>query len=135
MSGVEPYWNPRSLKEYFEAILREREKHFDDQIAAADRAVTKAEQALDRRLEAMNELRDALDTAQKTFVTRNELATLQEQVNRRFDEMLDPETGIYARVAGSSNQLRSWAIALLTAILLLLLGLIAHIASTGGKFL
>lgn len=53
--------------------------------------------------------------------------------------LMDPETGIYpsiqrtsAEITRSEQRLRSWALVLLTALLLNLVALIIHLTTTGG---
>ena len=113
----------------------ERQKHVSDQIASLQLATVKAEQSMDRRLDGMNEIREAMREADNLKATKTELGVLRDEMDRRFDEILDPKTGIYAQLGKNTSGLRNWAIALLTAVLLLILGLIAHVAATGGKFL
>ena len=72
-----------SLKAHFEAILAEIEKRnvqrFESQslataaaLAAADRAVTKAETSAEKRFEAVNEFRNTLGDQQRTLMPRSE---------------------------------------------------------------
>lgn len=44
-------------------------------------------------------------------------------VEQKVDKLLDPETGIYPKLEDVGNRLRTWAIAILTALLLTLVGL------------
>ena len=54
------------------------------------------------------------------------LATRVGQVERDVDHILDPELGVYPRITRATDALRTWALVLLTALLLNLLGLLAH---------
>lgn len=67
-------WTIVSLKEYIDL-------HF----TLVDKALTKAEQAMDKRLDRMNEIREQLDDQARTFITKNEvdlrLKSLQDKVD------------------------------------------------------
>lgn len=54
-------WTPATLYTHFVTVLIER-----------DKAVTAALAASDKRLDGMNEFRESLNDAQKTFITRGE---------------------------------------------------------------
>lgn len=68
--------DPISLKEYMEALLREREE-----------AVRTALASLDRRLDGMNEFRQTLSDQSRNFMLRDEaerrLKTLEDQATKR----------------------------------------------------
>lgn len=97
-----------SLREYIDVLMAEQknavsialvaqEKAVAAALAAADRAVTKAESATERRLESMNEFRQALSDAGRLQMPRSEA----EQVFKGFDEKLDTLT---ARVNARYDQ-------------------------------
>jgi len=123
------------LKAYIDALLEERHRNFESQLRAIEKRTDERGQALDRRLEQMNEIRSALRDSDERKATREELGAFRNEVNRRFDQLLDPASGIYARMNTSGTNLRTWAIALLTAVLLLVIGLVVHILSDGGSSL
>jgi len=49
-------------------------------------------------------------------------------LERKVDKMLDPETGIYPKLDDLAGSLRGWAIGLLTALVLNLVGVIVLLA-------
>ena len=73
-----------SLRDYFDGRLAEQDRRHEQQYLATQRAIDKAEQALGRRLDGMNEFREALkDQA-------NRMAT-QEQLDRVRDRVIEQE--------------------------------------------
>lgn len=73
-----------SLRDYFDGRLAEFDKRFEQQRAATERALDKAEQALGRRLDGMNEFRDALKDQAARMAT-------QEQLDRVRDRVVEQE--------------------------------------------
>ena len=79
-------WTFTTLKEYFDTrlvhICQKIEQHFD----LLDRAVCKSEQAMEKRLEGMNEFRQSLEDQNRTFMPRKELESIigdiQDKLNR-----------------------------------------------------
>ena len=62
----------KDLKEYTNTIVVAQERAIAVAMAAADKAVGKAEMAVEKRLEGMNEFRQQMADQQKTYITRNE---------------------------------------------------------------
>jgi hypothetical protein len=73
-----------SLKEYFEALLADRDlryqqrfdaqsKAIQDALTAAEKAVVKAEVATEKRFEGVNEFRQTLSDQAANFISRKEL--------------------------------------------------------------
>jgi hypothetical protein len=73
-----------SVRDYFERRLEDLDRRFVQQHEATQRALDKAEQALGRRLDGMNEFRDALKDQS------NRMAT-QEQLDRVRDRVIEQE--------------------------------------------
>src|SRR6266581_2871626 len=73
-----------TLRDYFERLLHERDKAWTAQLASAETALNKAESALSKRLEGMNEFRDTLKDQAGHFVTIDmldaKLATIQSRL-------------------------------------------------------
>ena len=65
-----------ALKEHFETRLDALQRHTESQLLSIDRATCLALQAMDKRLEGMNEFRAALSDTTARLVTREELAAL-----------------------------------------------------------
>ena len=73
-----------SLRDYFDGRLAELEKRIEQHRNATDRALDKAEQALGRRLDGMNEFRDTLRDQAGRMAT-------QEQLDRVRDRVIEQE--------------------------------------------
>jgi hypothetical protein len=69
-----------SLRDYFDGRLLELDKRFDQQHVSTQRALDKAEQALSRRLDGMNEFRDALKDQSNQMATREQLDRIRDRV-------------------------------------------------------
>lgn len=69
-----------SLKEYFLKLLEVRDREQEKQRAADQNAMEFARDAMDKRLEGMNEFRDTLRDQASRFVTREQLESLKEEV-------------------------------------------------------
>lgn len=93
-----PKWTLGSLKAHYDAILRERDRRYEQRfadaetatraaLAAAEKAVTKAEASADKRFEGVNEFRQALSDQTATFITRTEALALTERNAERVQEL------------------------------------------------
>jgi hypothetical protein len=71
-----------SLKEHFKVVLKERDKRMEQKFDSMEKAVTKAEVAHEKRLEAMNEFRGQLSDQTKTFVPRTEFDIVAKKVEK-----------------------------------------------------
>lgn len=85
-----------SLRDYIESRLDALEGKVDRGFETAALAVSKAEAAVDRRLEGMNEFRDAMRDQNSTFVRIEQFETLQSQVQ----ELLQARRHIEGRIWG-----------------------------------
>jgi hypothetical protein len=56
-------------------------------LAAADRAVLKAEMATEKRFESVNEFRGTLDNQQRTLIPRSEVDVLMRGVNEKISQL------------------------------------------------
>lgn len=68
------------LREYLEAKIAHLSMLLDSQRAYSDRAIEKAEFALGKRLDGMNEFREALKDQTALMATREQLDILRAQV-------------------------------------------------------
>jgi hypothetical protein len=75
-----------SIKEYFNDLLGERDKRFDQRFDQQDRAVTKAEVATEKRFEGVNEFRKTLADQQRTFIPRQEAESMFKNINVKLGE-------------------------------------------------
>ena len=57
-----------NLKDHFDALLEERQKRMDDRFQSQKDALSKSNEELERRLEALNELRAAVEKDRAQFV-------------------------------------------------------------------
>jgi len=69
-----------SLRDYFDGRLLELDKRIEQQHVSTQRALDKAEQALGRRLDGMNEFRDALRDQSNQMATREQLDRVRDRV-------------------------------------------------------
>lgn len=53
-------------------------------------------------------------------------------VERKVERLLDPETGIYAKLDDVEQRLRGWAIAILTSVIVAILLLVVSLAAHHG---
>jgi hypothetical protein len=81
-------------------LSEEREKRYEQRfadaetatsaaLAAAEKAVTKAEIAADKRFESVNEFRQALTDQTGTFITRVEAIAIMDRNTERIQELAD----------------------------------------------
>lgn len=73
-----------SLKEYFDSVIQEKEKRYEQRFTAQQEAVLKAESATDKRFESVNEFRDTLKNQQDTFATKVEIATANDYIGKNI---------------------------------------------------
>ncbi len=71
MSG-ETEWTVSTLKEHFDQLRASDQEAIAAALAAAEKAVTKAEEASSKRFESVNEFRQTLSDQTATFLTRKE---------------------------------------------------------------
>jgi len=80
----------RILDEFEKRIdiqFKAQEKSINAALTATDKALTKAETAIEKRLEGMNEFRNALSDQTKHFVTRAELEKVESNIDLRLDNI------------------------------------------------
>jgi hypothetical protein len=77
-------WTLGSLKEYIERRFNDQAKAIDAALAAAEKAVTKAEVATEKRFDSVNEFRKTLSDQASSFMQRGEFVaqykSLEEKV-------------------------------------------------------
>ena len=69
-------------------------------LAAADRAVNKAEQATEKRFEGVNEFRNTLSDQQRTFVPRAEIEILIKSINEKIEDLEESALTMRSQSAG-----------------------------------
>jgi hypothetical protein len=90
----------RSVGDRFEA----NEKQTALAMSAAEKAVTKAEAASEKRFEGVNEFRGALTDYQKNLITRSEVETQIKAINDRIEDKIDGPNGLGPRMSELSRQ-------------------------------
>lgn len=115
-------WTVNTLKEHLESKISALEKNVATALAAADKAVTKAETAIEKRFDSGNEIRQAMVDAQGHFAQK-------EQTDLQFDgvdQRLKAIEQTLAAASGKSAGIGMLAAAIGTAIVVgsALLGLI-----------
>ena len=74
--------NDKNYKQRFENVVEATKSA----LAAADRAVTKAESATEKRFEGVNEFRNTLSDQQRTFIPRQEVDLTFKNIASRIDD-------------------------------------------------
>lgn len=81
-------WTHETLFRYFDALIAGNDRRYSESLENSKNAITKAESATDRRLEGMNEFRDALEASDRDNVKRKEydvaMAGLQTKIDTAF---------------------------------------------------
>jgi len=130
-----------SLIDHIEALLAERTRHMDKQLndlerhltaqitaleaktdagfRASNNAVIKAENAVDRRLEGMNEFRESLRDQNAEFVRKVEFAPFATQVN----EIVQEQRKLEGRI---------WGIGATIAMIVTIVQIVIRFLPTGG---
>ena len=101
MTEADP--NAVPLREYVEAMLRQRDKQVDQAIAAAALATTKAERATEKRFEGDDTFRRALDDASKLQVPRTEYTQALNQIDEKIDAVKETLDSKIADLKGSNR--------------------------------
>lgn len=92
-----------SLKEYFEALIGGLRDNVTTAMAAADKAVNKAEQASERRFEGVNEFRQTLSDQAATFVTRNEHASDAKVMQQKYEALSTQFSDLRSELQGRNK--------------------------------
>ena len=129
-------WNVSTLKEHTEDLLSEMDKRNEQRftasekainaaLAAADRAVMKAETAAEKRFESVNEFRGTLSDQQRSLMPRSEADVEFRAMRQIIDDL---KTRMDKNEGKSKGFETSWLIFIgLGGLILTLLGLIAVI--------
>ena len=89
-----------SIKEYYDAILAEREKQVNYALAAAKEAVTLAEKNSEKWRSNANEWRSAMDDREVTFLHKQEFLLYKENVDKSI-KVLETKQAIVDSKAAS----------------------------------
>ncbi len=93
-------WTVDTLKAHLEALLSEKDKQIALALSAAEKAVTKAEAANEKRFDSVNEFRQTLSDQNKTFASTERV----DGITQRLDK-------IEGRSGGQSDSWRWIALA------------------------
>jgi hypothetical protein len=75
-------WTVTTLKEHLDAMLAERDKQISLALTAAEKAVTKAETATEKRFDSVNEFRQTLTDQTKTFASSERVDGLTQRLDK-----------------------------------------------------
>lgn len=89
-----------SLKEYFDSVIQEKEKRYEQRFVAQQEAVLKAEASTDKRFESVNEFRDTLKNQQDTFATKAEIATAFDYVGKNIQKNQEDINDVRLKLPG-----------------------------------
>ena len=109
-------WTTENLKEHFEGLLEEKDKRYqqrfndtkiavDAALAAAEKAVTKAETAADKRFESVNEFRNTLADQQRTLMPRAEIEVLMKAQNDKITALTTNQNKTEGKTVGIGQTL------------------------------
>ena len=119
-------WNSDSLKEYFDAQFNELEKRLDNRFDTAERTTEATRQAMEKRLDSLNELRAMVSDRDATFVTKEVLDSKMTVMDERIGSLVETR----AEQKGKDKQISvSWGqltggVLILVAVLTLILKLL-----------
>ena len=69
-------WTLDTLKKYFERILAEMDRRYQQRFESQERALSEQKQSTESRLQEMNEFRSALADSSAKYITRGECLAL-----------------------------------------------------------
>lgn len=108
-------WTVSTVKEYFDALMLANTKAVEAALASADRAVNKADEANNKRLDGLNELRAMATDQTKNFLPRTEYQAQHDGLMSQLDDLKTRVTKAEGR-SGLSTPLLSVAAALAGAL-------------------
>lgn len=109
-----------SLREYVDIRFDAQEKAVTSALAAADRAVSKAELASEKRFESVNEFRAALGDSARLLMPRAEIETMVKSLNEKIDVLTARANARDERGIGAN-----WVWALVVAVI----GIVTSVAT------
>ena len=131
-------WSIDALREYFERILKESDRRYEQRFEDQKEAIVKAEEATERRFEGVNEFRQTLSDQAATFVSRTEVLQQYRAINDKVDlvtsrmDRLDGRSGGYTATWGYLIGAVVMVGGLIT-IIAAIVGAAIFIASKGGS--
>jgi hypothetical protein len=92
-----------TVKEYFNAVLSERDKRTEQRFELMAEAVRKAEVAHEKRLEGMNEFRNQLSDQAETFLTKNEYNLAHNNLEEKYNNLKEKVSELVNTKQGSGQ--------------------------------
>jgi hypothetical protein len=94
--GAHDGWSVETLRQYILSLIDQHDRQYRERfeaqntqvamaLAAAEKAVGKAETATERRFEGVNEFRSAMDDQQRLFLPRKEYEAMVHTMTERVD--------------------------------------------------
>jgi hypothetical protein len=93
-------WTVATLKEYHDQRFSDQEKAVQAALAAAEKAVTKAEMAAEKRFDAVNEFRQTLSDQQTTFVRQDVIDARMSSFEQQMKALTSQTTEARGRGVG-----------------------------------
>lgn len=78
-------WTVNTLKEHFTALFHSYDAQYEERFNSQQDAIRKAESAIDRRLEGVNEFRQTLSDQQGTYIPRLEALALIKSIEEKIE--------------------------------------------------
>jgi hypothetical protein len=94
-----------SQREYFERILAERDKKFDERFQFQRDAVSTALASMDKRLDGMNEFRASLQDQTKNQVSKSEFQTFKDATDKDIRMLRESKAELDGMASQSSVNL------------------------------
>jgi hypothetical protein len=86
-SSQQTQWTVQTLKEHYDYVLKERDEKINQKFESIELAVTKADEATEKRFESVNEFRAQLADQQRTFILRSEYEAGHKELTNRVDDI------------------------------------------------
>lgn len=123
MNPQQPGNDDIALKDHILAVIASNDRRYDDRFAAVKEAVNKAETAMEKRFEGVNEFRNTLADQQRTFIPRPEFESVVEGMKKDIANLSQS----FREQRGSDKGLLSgWSMAV---------GIVGFVAIVVGLFL
>lgn len=106
-------------KEATSVAFTSQKTAIDAALAAADRAVQKAETATEKRFESVNEFRSQLGDQQRTFMPRSEVDLIEKRLSEKVDSALKQLNDMHAERLGVKG---GWGYAVAVVMFMVALG-------------
>jgi len=130
-----------SLKEYYDAVLAERDSRMEQRFQSLQLAVTKAEVATEKRFEGVNEFRNTLADQQRTFMPRTETESMFTSHSDRNEQMfktMDDKLNVVAKKLDKIENMKQggnvvWAYVIsIVSLIATLLAIIMYVSKFGA---